>query len=120
MPAKERRTGGQHRRGGRDPGALAEEARYLAGIGRRLRLLRVWRELSQAELATQAGMSRNFVSSVERGRHAINVLGLRRLAMALGVTQAVLVDEAADATRQMPPSWSCRVIRLRVGPDVRP
>jgi transcriptional regulator with XRE-family HTH domain len=41
-------------------------------------------------------MSRVFLSALERGMHAPNVLVLRRLAEALQVPLAVLVDEAGN------------------------
>ena len=48
--------------------AGSSERKYLRGVGRRVRLLRLSRELSQDQLATAAGMSRNFVSSIERAK----------------------------------------------------
>lgn len=59
-------------------------------------MLRVVRELSQQELGAAAGMSRNFISLVERGTNGIDVLRLRRLAAALGVDLVELVAEPDD------------------------
>jgi ribosome-binding protein aMBF1 (putative translation factor) len=73
---------------------------FLRGIGRRVRLLRLSRELSQDQLATAAGMSRNFVSSIERGAHGVDVVRLHRLAGALDVDIAQIVSE--DAWRGIP------------------
>jgi transcriptional regulator with XRE-family HTH domain len=73
----------------------ADERLYLRGLGKRIRLLRVDRELSQEQLARAAGMSRNFVSSIERGAHGVDVVRLLRLASALDVDIAVLVSESA-------------------------
>jgi transcriptional regulator with XRE-family HTH domain len=70
-----------------------EEQAYLRGLGRRVRLLRLTRELSQEELATAADMSRNFVSSIERGAHGVDVVRLFRLANALKVDIERLVAE---------------------------
>jgi transcriptional regulator with XRE-family HTH domain len=72
----------------------ATERLYLRALGKRIRLLRVDRELSQEQLARAAGMSRNFVSSIERGAHGVDVVRLLRLATALGVDIAVLVSDA--------------------------
>lgn len=66
----------------------------MRGLGKRIRLLRVDRELSQEQLAKAAGMSRNFVSSIERGAHGVDVVRLLRLASALEVDIAVLVSES--------------------------
>jgi transcriptional regulator with XRE-family HTH domain len=75
----------------------AADAEFLRRIGRRIRLLRVDRGLSQEQLARAAGMSRNFVSSIERGVHGIDVVRLRWLAAVFEVSVATLVDGAADA-----------------------
>jgi len=81
------------------PEERAEERNYLRGLGKRIRLIRVDRELSQEQLAKAAGMSRNFVSSVERGAHGVDVVRLVRLAAALDVDVAVLVSgPAAERT----------------------
>jgi transcriptional regulator with XRE-family HTH domain len=71
----------------------AGERLYLRGLGKRIRLLRVDRELSQEQLARASGMSRNFVSSIERGAHGVDVVRLLRLASALDVDIAALVAE---------------------------
>jgi transcriptional regulator with XRE-family HTH domain len=76
-----------------DDDVRAGERLYLRGLGKRIRLLRVDRELSQEQLADAAGMSRNFVSSIERGAHGVDVVRLLRLASALDVDIGVLVSE---------------------------
>ncbi len=69
-----------------------EEAVFLRRLGDRLRLFRLARRLSQAELTSRADISRVFLSAAERGRHGANVLALRRLATALGVRLPELLD----------------------------
>jgi transcriptional regulator with XRE-family HTH domain len=69
-----------------------DEATFLCRLGDRVRLLRLARRLSQIELASRAGISRVFLSAVERGRHGANVLALRRLATALDLRLPELVD----------------------------
>jgi transcriptional regulator with XRE-family HTH domain len=66
---------------------------FLRAMGKRIRLVRVDRELSQEQLARAAGMSRNFVSSVERGAHGVDVVRLACLARALGIEIAALLPE---------------------------
>jgi transcriptional regulator with XRE-family HTH domain len=43
-------------------------AAFLRTLGKRVRLLRLIRELTQDELAQAAGMSRSFVSLIEKAR----------------------------------------------------
>jgi transcriptional regulator with XRE-family HTH domain len=74
----------------------ADERVYLRALGKRIRLLRVDRELSQEQLARAAGMSRNFVSSIERGAHGVDVVRLVRLASALDVDISVLVSDPSS------------------------
>ena len=75
-----------------DAGA-ADERLYLRALGKRIRVLRVTRELSQEQLARAAGMSRNFVSSIERGNHGVDVVRLLRIAAALGVDIGELTSD---------------------------
>jgi transcriptional regulator with XRE-family HTH domain len=75
-----------------DRGELDPEA-YLRALGKRVRILRLTRELTQEELATAAGMSRSFVSLIEHGSHGVDVIRLIRLAAALDVPLAELIGE---------------------------
>jgi transcriptional regulator with XRE-family HTH domain len=67
------------------------DAEYLAVLGRRIRSARRTHELSQRQVADMAGLSRNFVSGLERGCHSIDLLTLRRLARALGTEVEALI-----------------------------
>ena len=58
---------------------------YLRALGKRIRILRLTRELTQEELAAATGMSRNFVSLVEQGSSGVDVVRLVRIAAALEV-----------------------------------
>lgn len=62
-----------------------DPAAYLRALGKRVRILRLTREMTQGELAAAAGLSRNFVSLIEHGSHGIDVVRLLRLAAALGI-----------------------------------
>jgi transcriptional regulator with XRE-family HTH domain len=75
------------------------ERTFLRALGKRIRLRRVDCELSQEELARRARMSRNFVSSVERGAHGIDIVRVLRLAAALGVGLQELVPPIEQAAR---------------------
>jgi transcriptional regulator with XRE-family HTH domain len=68
-----------------------DEAAWLRGIGKRVRLARSTREMTQAQLAAAAGMSRSFVSLIEQGTHGVDVVRLHRLAAALCIPLTELV-----------------------------
>jgi|UPI000402BA67 transcriptional regulator with XRE-family HTH domain len=57
-----------------------------------VRLARRLKDLSQEALALQAGMSRTYVSEVERGERNISIDSMSLLAQALGVPLSKLVD----------------------------
>lgn len=61
-------------------------------IGWNLRRLRVARELTQEDFATDSGFDRGYISGVERGVRNPSVTVLDRIAMALGVDIAELFD----------------------------
>ena len=67
------------------PTTPATEDDYRRQIGRRARLARVGLDLSQDDVATKAGVTRNFVSAIERGAQGLDTWRLRHLADALGV-----------------------------------
>ena len=71
---------------GRGPEAALVE--FLTVIGRRIRLLRRLRDLTQDELADAAGISRSFVSLLEHGSNGVDVVRLLRLAPVLGCVPA--------------------------------
>ena len=64
---------------------------WLRALGRRVRILRLTREMTQDDLALAAGMSRSFVSLIEKGTHGVDVVRLLRLAAALDVPLAELL-----------------------------
>lgn len=61
-------------------------------LGARVRALREARDWSQEELAEQAGLHRTYVSAVERGVRNPTVTVMARIAAALEVSLAVLVE----------------------------
>lgn len=69
-----------------DPEIMRDEAAFRAELGWRLRKLRTWDDdLSQDELAARAGVTRNFISAIERGAQGLDARRLLRIADALGV-----------------------------------
>lgn len=65
---------------------------FLRALCKRVRLLRLARELTQDQLADSAGMSRSFVSLIEKGCHGVDVRRLLRLAAVLGLPLTGLLD----------------------------
>jgi DNA-binding XRE family transcriptional regulator len=63
--------------------ARAGNADFLRRLGRAIRAARKKRGYSQEGLARAAGVSRNFVGSLETGRHCADVVRLRLVAVAL-------------------------------------
>jgi transcriptional regulator with XRE-family HTH domain len=57
----------------------------------------VWRvlhERSQDELAAEAGVTRNFVSAIERGAQGLDAVRLRRLAAVMGMSIGDLLADS--------------------------
>jgi transcriptional regulator with XRE-family HTH domain len=81
------------------------DATYRRAVGKRIRVWRVVNERSQDELATEAGVTRNFVSAIERGAQGLDAVRLRRLAAAMDMTLAELLADPEPAVRT-PPSHS--------------
>lgn len=73
---------------GLDPAAAA----FMRALGKRIRLLRLTRELTQDQVADASGISRSFVSLIEHGARGVDVVRLLRLATVFGVSLAELVD----------------------------
>ncbi len=61
-------------------------------LGRRLRELRLQRGLSQEKLAELADMHRNYVGVIERGKQNVGLLILVKLARALNIRPAKLIE----------------------------
>ena len=67
-------------------------ARALREFGARVRAFRKELGLSQERLAHDAGIHPTYLSSVERGERNVALINLLRLARALGVDPADLVE----------------------------
>jgi transcriptional regulator with XRE-family HTH domain len=85
-----------------DRGPTAVERAFLRQLGRNLRIQRVTSELSQQQLADAASMSRNFVSSIERGAHGVDIVRLVRLAVALRTGWEQLVPPISVSAEELP------------------
>jgi transcriptional regulator with XRE-family HTH domain len=76
----------------RVPRGHASEEEYRRAIGRRLRIVRVTLDCSQDEIAEAAGVTRNFVSAIERGAQGPDAYRLSRIAAAINVPLAALLN----------------------------
>jgi len=73
-----------------------EDRQYQRRLGTRIKLVRIIRNLSQDQLATAAGLTRNFVGGVESGRHGVDIARLVRLAAALNIDIGLLARDPTD------------------------
>lgn len=67
------------------------EVAYRAAFGAHVRQLRERKHISQEELALEIGMSRRYLSGIERGEANPTLDQLLRLAQGLGVTPGHLM-----------------------------
>lgn len=72
---------------------MTEDIIYRRAVGKRIRIWRVVEEHTQDELATSAGVTRNFVSAVERGAMGLDAVRLRRLAAVMDMPLAELLAD---------------------------
>lgn len=68
-----------------------------ATLGDRIRQLRTERQLSQLDLATRVGVGQSAISAFETGEKMPRVDTLQRIASALEVSTAVLLDSDGGA-----------------------
>ena len=62
-------------------------------FGRRVRELRLERQLSQEKLAALADLHRNYVGGVERGERNVSLLNIVKLARGLNVRPTKLIEQ---------------------------
>lgn len=74
----------------------SETQQFLVAFGRRVRHLRLHRQLSQKRLAELAGVDRQTINRLENASRAITSASLCALAKALGVAPAELMPTDAD------------------------
>ena len=65
----------------------------LCALGQTVAKYRQEKELSQEALAERAGLNRTYLSDIERGVRNPGIKNVARLAKALGVSTARLVEE---------------------------
>lgn len=70
---------------------MAQKSGIIAVLAENVRRLRTAAELSQEDLALEAGLDRTYISQVERGLRNVTIEVLARLAKALGTTADQLI-----------------------------
>ena len=65
----------------------------LQKFGKRLKFLRLERNLTQLELAEILDMSPNFIGMIERGERNTTVENIFKIARALGIKPSILFEE---------------------------
>lgn len=73
-------------------GATLEDVRLR--FGKRLRQLRLQRDISQEALGALAGLHRTFISMVERGERNVTLATVEKLAIALKCRMTDLMPDA--------------------------
>jgi len=68
----------------------------MISIGKTIKRLRIEREISQQDLAKDAGLTPSFLSLVENGRRQPSLVVIRRLADALAVPEEILIWDAVE------------------------
>ena len=82
----------------------ADDQAFVAEVGRRVRLHRLYQRVTQDQLAERARLSRSFISLFETGERGIDVRALRRIAHALDLTLPALVAEPGEERFPWPPA----------------
>jgi XRE family aerobic/anaerobic benzoate catabolism transcriptional regulator len=78
------------------PNSAGDDARFLHGLGERLRTIRARRGMSRRILSQQADMSERYIAQMEAGDGNVSILKLRAIARALGVAITDLLGERAE------------------------
>ena len=66
----------------------------LVAFGSAVRELRLSRNLSQEALADLAGLDRSYTGGIERGEHNVALINIQRIAQALDIKVAALMNHA--------------------------
>lgn len=64
---------------------MDKESQILKRFGKKVRLLRIERGLSQEELAHRAGLHRTYIGMIERAEKNITLVNIEKISIALDV-----------------------------------
>jgi transcriptional regulator with XRE-family HTH domain len=70
------------------------EDAYVKHLGQAISTLRLKLGISQEELAYRARLHRTYIGAVERAERNVTIVSLYRIASALGISPAVVLQEA--------------------------
>jgi len=73
----------------------------MISIGKTIRRLRIEREISQQDLARDAGLTPSFLSLVENDRRQPSLIVIRRLADALAIPEEILIWDAVELPQNL-------------------
>lgn len=73
---------------------MKERENIVKSFGEAVQEIRVERDLSQDELASRIGMQRTYISDVERGVRNTSISNAKRIAKALNVSLAKIIEMA--------------------------
>ena len=71
-----------------------DETAWLKAIAKRVKIARVQHDLSQADLAERASLTRNKISAIERNAGLLKLYEINRIARAVGTELAALLEGA--------------------------
>ena len=72
---------------------MAKKGNILNTIGDNIRKNRLLLNISQDQLAFEAGLSREFINKVEAGKYNISIVKLEKIAEVLNIELAVLFNK---------------------------
>ncbi|MED0736196.1 helix-turn-helix transcriptional regulator [Aneurinibacillus thermoaerophilus] len=67
---------------------------------KKVRMVRNSKDMTQNELADKAGIAQAYLSEIETGKTIPSIPVLRRIAKALGITVAELLDDETNSLRR--------------------
>jgi transcriptional regulator with XRE-family HTH domain len=83
----------QHLKGGRPVGAKSTDPVIARAFGQAVVALRTAQGVSQEALALKALVDRSYLGRLERGQNVPNLVGVVKIASALGCSAAALVNQ---------------------------
>ena len=66
---------------------------FLVRVGLKIKATRLEISMSQESLAWDSGLDRSYVGGIERGEHNFSLINLKKIATALRVTPAFLIQD---------------------------
>ena len=66
--------------------------RIVSNFAKRVRELRIKKDISQERLGEMAGLHRTYIGMIERAEKNITLVNLEKVARALGVRPSALID----------------------------